>query len=133
MEPEHPFHAVPYGGRPEPGQYGQKNENIRSSPRKRGPRAEISAVTVAFLDSRLRGNERKEYASNQTKWHLKILPDPGALHVGHPVADVPFAPGAEAAELVRPAINRHVHHRKPGMRLRRFQRGAQIIGIVAAG
>jgi len=39
---------------------------------------------------------------------LEVLPDPVGLHVLAPVADVPFAPGAEAAKLVSAVVDRHV-------------------------
>src|SRR4029078_11592078 len=42
---------------------------------------------------------------------LKILLDPGGLHVLTPVADIPFAPGAETAQLIGAAIDRYMDDR----------------------
>ena len=43
---------------------------------------------------------------------LQFLMEPLALHSFAPVADVPLAPGAEAAQRVVAGVNRHMHDRE---------------------
>src|SRR5262249_39750316 len=64
---------------------------------------------------------------------LEVLPHPTGLYVLAPVADVPFAPGAEAAKLMGAVVDGHVDDRKTVMSVCGFQRSAQGIGVVAAG
>src|SRR5262245_16136191 len=72
--------------------------------------------------------------TNAINWRLcrsKILFNPFSLDVVAPIADVPFAPGAESAEFVRAAIDRNVDDRKTIVRVARTQRGRQLGGTPA--
>src|SRR5262245_2028195 len=64
---------------------------------------------------------------------LYLLPEAGGLHVLAPIADIPFAPGAKATQLIRTAIDRHMDNGKARMRVGGLQSRSERGGTGAAG